>query len=246
MHRLVLTRNSIRYLLLCAALLLVGAGWLAGDYLLMRLKKQEVQQLRAETEAHKDRLSALHQRAKDIQRLLGDWKDLHQRLQASLPPQRRSPANNHHPVAELETSLASLEKELKHLTASIPLSWPANGRVTSGVGTRPSPWTGAPEFHAGLDIQSPTGAPVYAAGDAVVELVGESNGNGRIVVLNHGQGITTQYAHLSASHVKKGERVHKGQRIASVGNTGKTTSPHLHYEVRVHGVPIDPRSHLIK
>jgi len=79
-----------------------------------------------------------------------------------------------------------------------------------------------------------------------VERAGSRDGNGKMVVLNHGEGITTLYAHLSTIHVKEGEPVSKGQVIANVGNTGKSTSPHLHYEVRVKGVPIDPRRNLIQ
>ncbi|MCH8056136.1 MAG: M23 family metallopeptidase [Deltaproteobacteria bacterium] len=111
---------------------------------------------------------------------------------------------------------------------------------------RRDPWTGKPEFHSGLDIPKPIGTPVYAPGDGVVDTVKRSKVNGRTLGLNHGQGITTRYAHLSKIQVKKGDRVRKGQQIAIVGNTGKSTNPHLHYEVRINGVPIDPRRKLIK
>jgi murein DD-endopeptidase MepM/ murein hydrolase activator NlpD len=120
------------------------------------------------------------------------------------------------------------------------------GKITSGVGDRVSPMTGRIEFHSGLDIPNPTGTPVYAPGNGTVEAAGEMNGNGRTVVLNHGQGITTQYLHLSKINVNPGEQVRKGQQIAEVGSTGQSTSPHLHYEVRVNGVPIDPRRSLLK
>ncbi|HEY3303317.1 MAG TPA: M23 family metallopeptidase, partial [Candidatus Binatia bacterium] len=147
---------------------------------------------------------------------------------------------------EMQQSLSSLQSELEKMIAAIPTEWPATGRVTSGVGDRVSPLTGRIEFHSGIDIPNPIGTPVYAAGNATVETTGEMNGNGRTVVLNHGQGITTQYLHLSKIHVKQGQQVRKGQQIAEVGNTGHSTSPHLHYEVRVNGVPIDPRRGLLK
>ncbi len=79
-----------------------------------------------------------------------------------------------------------------------------------------------------------------------MKFVGYGKSNGRSIILNHGQGITTQYGHLFKAHVKKGEKVKKDQRIASIGSTGKSTNPHLHYEVRVNRVPIDPRRYLIK
>lgn len=246
MRRLVLSQKSIRYLLVGAVVLLAISGWLFGDYLWMKLQKKEVRELRAEAQAQREQLSLLQEQTKNIQVLLASWKGLQEKVQASLPPQQRLSNNGHKAVEELEKSLASLQSELERLIASIPTGWPADGRVTSGVGTRASPWTGKPEFHSGLDIPNPAGTPVYAPGDGLVESVGQSNGNGRSVVLNHGQGITTQYAHLSKAHVKKGDLVRKGQRIADVGNTGKSTSPHLHYEVRVNGVPIDPRPSLMK
>ncbi|MBI2360423.1 MAG: M23 family metallopeptidase, partial [Deltaproteobacteria bacterium] len=122
---------------------------------------------------------------------------------------------------------------------------PTQGHVSSGFGIRKDPWTEKPGFHSGLDIPKPMGTAVRAPGDGVVVRVGSSNGNGNTVTLDHGAGITTMYAHLSQIHVKEGERVRKGQRIAEVGNTGKSTSSHLHYEVRVNDIPIDPRRNLI-
>jgi len=114
--------------------------------------------------------------------------------------------------------------------------------VTSGVGIRPSPLTGEPEYHSGLDIPKPMGTAVHAPGDAIVESIDSKLGT---IVLNHGQEIKTQYSHLSKILVSPKARVRKGQLIAEVGNTGKSTGPHLHYEVRVAGVAIDPRQRLI-
>lgn len=128
------------------------------------------------------------------------------------------------------------------MIAALPSDWPVKGRVSSGVGTRPSPWTGEMEHHAGLDIPNPIGTPVHATGDAVVESIDGQRGT---IVLNHSQQIKTHYAHLSKVLVKQGERVRKGQPIAQVGNRGKSTGPHLHYEVRVAGVAIDPRQNLL-
>jgi murein DD-endopeptidase MepM/ murein hydrolase activator NlpD len=246
MRRLVFSQKLIRYFLSGGIVLLVFAGWLLGDYFWLKLQSEEARLMRVEVQAQRERLSALQERTKDIQGLLANWKGLEERVQASLPPQRRSSNNGHHVVDELESSLALLESKLKGLIVSIPSEWPASGRVTSGVGMRPSPWTGKAEFHSGIDIPNPIGTPIHAPGDGVVDFAGESNGNGTALILDHGQGITTLYAHLSATHVKKGDRVRRGERIAAVGNTGNSTSPHLHYEVRVNGVPIDPRDHLLK
>ena len=98
------------------------------------------------------------------------------------------------------------------------------------------------EYHAGLDIPNPIGTPVHATGDAVVESIDCQRGT---IILNHSQQIKTYYAHLSKILVNQGQRVRMGQPIAQVGNRGKSTGPHLHYEVRVAGVAIDPRQNLL-
>ena len=246
MRRLVFSQKSLRYLLSAGLFLLAIVGWLMGDYLWMKIQKKGIKDLRMEALAQREQLSVLQEQTKNIQLLLTNWKGLQERIQSSLPSQNRSSVGGHLAIGELEKSLVSLQRELERLIASVPSAMPANGRVTSGVGTRPSPWTGKPEFHSGLDIPNPIGTPVYASANGVVESAGVSNGNGQTVVLDHGQGITTQYSHLSKANVKKGDRVRKGQQIAESGNTGKTTSPHLHYEVRVNGIPIDPRAKLLR
>jgi murein DD-endopeptidase MepM/ murein hydrolase activator NlpD len=244
-RRWVLSRRSIRYILCVAVVGLGFFAWLVGDYLWMKLQREEIKRVKREAKAQKKDLSLLQGQTKTIQALLADWKGVQERIEASLPSQRKASTNNH-PIAELEKSLSSLQLELERMISSVPSDWPAKGRVTSGVGKRLSPWTGKVEFHSGIDIPNPIGTPVYAPGDGTVELAGQSDGNGRTIVLNHGQGVTTQYAHLSKTHVNRGDQVRKGQQIGEVGNTGKSTSPHLHYEVRVNGVPIDPRRSLIK
>lgn len=245
-RRFTFTRKSARDLLSVGAVVIAISGLLLGDYLWLRPQRKGLKGMSAEAQAEQQRLSALHERSQEIHRLLMSWKGLREKIQASLPSQQRSSRNGTNPVEDLENNLTLLKGELEHLIASVPMDWPANGRVTSGVGLRASPWTGEAEFHSGLDIPNPTGTPIYAPANGIVDFVGESNGNGRNVVLNHGQGITTQYAHLSKAHVKKGDGIRKGQHIANVGSTGKSTSPHLHYEVRIDGVPIDPRRHLLK
>jgi len=228
-------------------MLLAGiVALLFGDYLRMKFQRSEVHDLVVDTQLQQEQLSSLYDRTKEVQGLLAHWKELRGKVQASLPPQRRASVNGHEAVAGLENYLNSLQDQLKQMIASIPTSLPAAGRISSGVGTRPSPWDGKAEFHSGLDIPNPIGTPVYAPADGVVDFVGQSNGNGQTVLLDHGQGIITQYAHLSKTNVKKGEAVRKGQQIANVGNTGKSTSAHLHYEVRVNGVPVDPRRYLVK
>ncbi len=208
--------------------------------------KEELNTLRAQVQVQQEKLLALRDRAKASQQLLVNWKGLRKKIQDSLPRKRRSSLKGQQVVRELETLLSSLESELEGLIASMPSEWPTKGRLSSRFGRRRSPWTGKSQFHSGIDIANRQGTPVYASGDAVVEFAGVKGGNGKTIVLKHGQGITTLYGHLSKIYVKKGDRVRKNQKIANLGNTGKSTSSHLHYEVRVNGTPIDPRRKLLK
>jgi murein DD-endopeptidase MepM/ murein hydrolase activator NlpD len=207
---------------------------------------EELNTLRAQVQVQQERLVALRDRAKASQQLLVNWKGLRKKIRDSLPRKRRSSLNGQQIVGELETILDSVQGELEELIASMPSEWPTKGRLSSRFGRRRSPWTGKPQFHSGIDIANRKGTPVYASGDAVVEFAGRKGGNGKTIVLQHGQGITTLYGHLSKIYVKKGDRVRKNQKIANLGNTGKSTSSHLHYEVRVNGTPIDPRRKLLK
>lgn len=139
-------------------------------------------------------------------------------------------------TAELKREVFLVESEKN----SIPSGWPTEGRITTSFGPYPSPFTGKMEFHTGIDIVSPRGTPVYAPGDATVKFTGVKGQYGNVIILDHGIGIRTEYQHLSEISVKKGEKLKKGQLIGKVGNTGKSTAPHLHYEIRVNDKPTDP------
>jgi murein DD-endopeptidase MepM/ murein hydrolase activator NlpD len=119
--------------------------------------------------------------------------------------------------------------------------WPTAGRVSSGFGARPDPFTGERSFHSGLDVAAPTGTPVVAMWTGRVVRTGPRGGYGLTVELDHGEGITTRYAHLSRIDVAVGTVVRRGERLGAVGSTGRSTGPHLHLEVRVGGVARDPR-----
>ncbi len=124
------------------------------------------------------------------------------------------------------------------LLAGTPEINPVSGTINSLYGIRGN------EFHPGLDIAAPTTTPVKVTGDGVVVFLGYVGGYGNLIEVDHGQGYTTRYAHLSAFGVKLGDRVSQGQIIGFVGATGRTTGPHLHYEVRLNGVPLDPKRYL--
>jgi murein DD-endopeptidase MepM/ murein hydrolase activator NlpD len=128
--------------------------------------------------------------------------------------------------------------------ADAPSLWPVEGRVGSSFGERQDPINGEGAFHSGIDIDAPTGTPVRAAADGDVTSAAMANGYGREIVLDHGHDVFTVYAHLSAIAVLPGQHVIRGQVIGYVGQSGRATGPHLHYEVRVHNVPVNPHKYL--
>lgn len=147
-------------------------------------------------------------------------------------------------VRERTDLLAYLNKQ-KSLLACTPSIWPTRGWVSSDFGYRHSPFTNEKEFHKGIDICNRRGAAILAPADGVVSSIETDPGYGRIVTINHSYGVVTRYAHLDKVGVKKGQAVKRGQEIASVGNTGRTTGPHLHYEVRLNGVPVNPLRYIL-
>lgn len=128
--------------------------------------------------------------------------------------------------------------------ADAPSLWPVEGSIGSSFGEREDPINGEGAFHPGLDIQAPIGTPVRAAGDGVVLDENMGAGYGRQVVLDHGHDLITLYGHMSAVAVVPGQHVIRGQVIGYVGQTGRATGPHLHYEVRIHNVPVNPHKYL--
>jgi murein DD-endopeptidase MepM/ murein hydrolase activator NlpD len=125
-----------------------------------------------------------------------------------------------------------------------PWDWPITGPVSSEFGGRSSPYGRSWEFHPGLDIRALSGTPVSAAGSGTVVYAGRMRGYGNMVVVDHGVGLKTVYAHLSAVYAELGRRVETGQVLGAVGQTGRATGPHLHYEVRVGTAPVDPMCYL--
>ena len=148
-----------------------------------------------------------------------------------------------------EQSLQELTEyfqDQKSLLASVPSVWPARGWVTSDFGQRLDPYTADRMMHAGMDIAAEPGKPIYAPSNGTVTFAGPEGNYGNVIVLDHGYGIKTRFGHLAEMLVKTGERVKRGEQVGSVGNTGRSTGPHLHYEVRVNGIPQNPRKFLLE
>jgi murein DD-endopeptidase MepM/ murein hydrolase activator NlpD len=133
----------------------------------------------------------------------------------------------------------------KSMLLCTPSIWPTKGWISSGFGYRISPFTNEKEFHRGLDICNRMNAPIIAPSDGVVASVGWDFGYGKTLVIKHGYGLKTKYAHLNKILVRKGEVVKRGQEVAKVGNSGRSTGPHLHYEVLLNGVPVNPLQYIL-
>jgi murein DD-endopeptidase MepM/ murein hydrolase activator NlpD len=133
----------------------------------------------------------------------------------------------------------------RNLLASTPAIRPTDGWLTSRFGYRTSPFTGRKEFHKGVDIANRKGTNILATADGIVSYTGKKGAMGNVVVIDHGHGLVTRYAHLSETLKRRGETVHRGDVIARMGSSGRSTGPHLHYEVRLNGVPVNPSTYIL-
>jgi len=143
------------------------------------------------------------------------------------------------------TKIGEYLSEQSALLAATPSIVPVKGWVTSSFGSRLDPFTRRIERHEGLDISTRPGTPVVAPADGVVTFAGSKPGYGLMLTIDHGYGITTVYGHNSRFFVAQGTKVKRGMPISAVGNTGKSTGPHLHYEVKVNGIQVDPRKFIL-
>lgn len=160
----------------------------------------------------------------------------------------------HHQVKQIK-SVADKEKldfndlidkltKKKNLLASSPSIKPVSGIITSPFGYRKSPFTGRRTFHSGLDISNRMGTKIVSTAAGKVVFAGRKTGYGKVVIIDHGYGKATKYAHLRKILVHKNQQVKRGEAIATLGNTGRTTGPHLHYEVLVNGTPVNPSKYI--
>lgn len=147
-----------------------------------------------------------------------------------------------------EISLHELDaffKDQSSLLTSTPSIWPTKGWVTSGFGYRTSPFTNLRELHEGIDIATHINALIIAPANGVVVEATRDAGYGNMIEIDHGYGVITRYGHNSINLVKRGDRVKRGQPIAKIGSTGRSTGPHLHYEVMLNGVPVNPFRYIL-
>lgn len=214
----------------------------------------------AEMQAEVLRVNALGQRLVKMAGLNSDEFDFENPAGAGGPDFSRDPANRINEVAQdLAKVLAALDDRKRKLGLletlimerdltkhTRPDGWPlrSGGIVTSDFGYRRHPITGRRSMHQGIDISGKTGTAILAMADGLVVFAGRKQGYGNIVEIRHGNGLETWYAHNQRNLVSEGDLVQRGQEIATLGSTGRSTGPHVHFEVRKNGVPVNPRTYL--
>jgi murein DD-endopeptidase MepM/ murein hydrolase activator NlpD len=215
--------------------------------------EQENAQLRAENERQRQQLDNLNHRVEaveDSSRRLAEMSG----VSTDQPTILNGAGGPFLPVDEataVEYRTNHLEQELRAYEvalrerATIPSIWPVEGALDSGFGVRRNPFGGSSyESHEGQDIEALIGTPVRAAASGTVIIAGCQNGYGNVVYIDHGNGISTRYGHLSQIDVTIGQTIRQGEMLGLVGSTGRSTGPHLHYEVRINNEPVNPRHYL--
>ena len=255
-----------------AAIGFLSLTGIASSYTRMLLKVSRYNQLRTEKDQLKDNYSRLEQVAKerDVQvaslgSIAGEVSALYG-LKAQ--PTLVTATTDQIQAAEVSSSLDQLHAlQRSALTGattvgltmgltrnattadwikanSAPNLWPVEGQVTASFGERIDPFNGEGAFHSGVDIGGSYGAPVVAPADGIVTFSDLLGGYGRAIMIDHGNGISTRYGHLSGFAVTAGQSVHRGDVIGYVGTSGRSTGPHLHYEVRINDTPVNPYKYL--
>lgn len=247
-------------------------GWVLVDYTRTSLDRNELQNLRTQNRTQETELRKLSASLESLREemVVLAQNDAKVRVMAQLsrPKSDVLAGIGGPPESDATTDFASVQKQIdqivqaidlrresqeeiqaflsdqRSLLASKPKGWPSRGWMTSGFGMRRSPFSGKPKMHEGLDIAASIGTAVYATADGIVSQSESVAGYGKLVVIDHGYGYKTYYGHNSKLNVKVGQKVRRGDRIASVGNSGSSTGAHLHYEVRLNGVPLNPRKYL--
>lgn len=259
---------------LTAAMLVATASLaaLVGDWWHVRQRMREAASLFQQVDQQQAMIDAFTRGAAALRQEVEGWRDLHARIwepfgpeatprpaqsgvggSRSAPSQPATPS----PLSELELLSAQVKEQgqslraLDHLIGrahkalrALPSRWPVRGAVNSEYGKRASPWTKEPEFHAGMDIAAHRGTAVKAPAAGVVQHAGPGGEYGLAVIINHDNGVRTLYGHLSKVLVQQGQRVDRGGVVGLTGNTGRSSGPHLHYEVYVNGRPVNPRAYL--
>jgi len=260
-----ITHRFIAYLFVTLLALFALAGTLFSSYLRMSFKASQYEKLAAEFEHLRGKYHELQRVSRQSNEQIASLENLASEVSAAYGIRQPEFLRDR---AEFASSSAALSVEksieqynfLKSATYSTiyhryayqwqahsqPSLWPVNGFLSSAFGGRTDPLSGEGAFHTGVDVSALPGTPVHVTADGVVTSTGWNGGYGKLVIVDHGNGLETYYAHLSQFLVLPGQDVRMGQVIALSGATGRVTSPHVHYEVRVGGTPVNPYRYLAK
>lgn len=272
-RRFALRSNLLKSAAAAAVIVTLALSWLIIDYSMTQLDSSELQRLQVENFAQREELQRLAVKLEDLRQemVVLAQNDAKVRVMAKLTaPKSDSMAGIGGPAREddlgrefnniqqridevrrqidlrreSQEEIQGILNDQRSLLAAKPSGWPTKGWLTSGFGVRNDPFNGKRKMHEGLDIAARTGTPVHATADGIVSSVRTEPGYGKVVTIDHGYGYRTVYGHNSKYNVKVGQRVRRGDQIASVGNTGRSTGSHVHYEIRLNGVPVNPRKYL--
>jgi murein DD-endopeptidase MepM/ murein hydrolase activator NlpD len=259
------------FVTLAALVSLTGA--LLGDWLQLRQLTREAVTFSVQIAEQRRTIDAFNGRVAELRKEVGAWHEMHARIQeafgpevgrggrdrgiggATTPPDR--PAGRPSGADELNRLTETIMVEGENLRAldrlmaragkalaALPSRWPVRGAVNSEFGVRQSPWTKTQEFHSGMDIRAERGTTVQAPAGGTVVFTGSQPEYGTTVIIDHGQEIKSLYGHLSRIDVKVGQQVQRGTALGLSGNTGRSSGPHLHYEILVKGQSVSPRAYL--
>ncbi len=256
-----------------AVLAVLGLGVLAGDWWLMRARGDGIGAVIQEVEAQRATIAEFNRRVAELRGEIAGWHELHARIREPFgpdaaprgsrsgiggaratapdqPAERAAPTDDlsrlSEAVLEEGESLRALERMISRAgkaLASLPSRWPVRGPVNSEFGVRTSPWTRGGEFHGGIDIGAERGTRVLAPAAGTVAFAGTHAEYGLAVILDHGETLRTVYGHLSRLTVRPGQAVGRGAELGLTGSSGRSSGPHLHYEILVDGRPVNPRAY---
>ena len=247
-------------------------GAMMGDWIQLREAYRDAATFHEQIAEQRATIDTFNTRAAELRKEMLGWRDMHARIWEPFGPELVPGGKDRgigggtptdprpgkmSPMDELNTLTEAVKEQTQRLTAlerlmaragkavaALPSRWPVRGAVNSEFGTRHSPWTSGMEFHSGIDIRASQATPVYAPASGTVALSGPHQEYGTTIILDHGQDIRSLYGHLSRLNVQPGQRVERGGLIGWTGNTGRSSGPHLHYEILVRGQAVNPRAYL--
>jgi murein DD-endopeptidase MepM/ murein hydrolase activator NlpD len=249
-------------------------GALVNDWTYLRELTRDAATFQKQIAEQRNTIDAFNGRVAELRKEMSGWRDMHAKIWEPFGPElspggkdrgigggtpakdplettKLSPADELNRLGEAVrdqtqrlTALERLMTRAGKAVAALPSRWPVRGAVNSEFGNRNSPWTSGIEFHSGIDIRAERGTPIYAPANGSVVLAGTHQEYGTAIILDHGQDVRSLYGHLSKLNVQPGQRVERGAVVGWTGNTGRSSGPHLHYEVLVRGHAVNPRVYL--